>query len=303
MIKPRNSSPEGMGRADYGLAKKSRPSGTMSAIEETRHMMNDFSEKLKGMGEEEVLSGLKWFIEEREEIRKKKEAGEPRPWTQDEVLDKTKFTNIFRQDDRVSRFIFSRIGKRVEGPNLVYNLLMARLLNRVDVLDKVLPTSPREDLSFLLEGDAILMNSKAYQISPQMIRLDNYKTNRETIVYYPKKVYERVYWAITSTTDIKEAVEKGNKAFGGHIPFTMLQVVLDYHYLTGHYDDNSEIPVGQGAKAIVEKLGGLETLSKKLGMKKYDVEHAACEYRKYLSRQGKKLGSYSYKPNSMGIEE
>ena len=228
--------------------------------------------------------------------------GAVRPWTQDPVLDKTRFTNIYRQDDKVSKFIFESCG-HLNGADLVYNLLISRLINRIDVLSKVLPTTPSTDLSFLLEGEAVFMNSTAYQVSPMMVKLDEYETNRETIVYYPKTVYEQVYEAMTSTKDIKEAVALGNKAYGGHIRFVMFQVVLDYQYLTQYYDDSSDIPIGQGAQAVVETLGGLDILSKKLGMKKYDVEHACCEYRKYLYRQGKVLSRYSYKPNSMGIRQ
>ena len=299
MIKPRNSSPEGMGRADYGISKKSRPSGTMSAIEQSRHSRAGFAEMLESMDKDGLLDKFKWFICERENIRLKKEAGEPRPWTSDEILDKTRFTNIYRQHDKVSKYIFSKC-QHIDGPELVYNLLLSRLMNRVDILSKFLPVLPTDDLSFLLEGDAIMMNSSAYQVSPGMVKLDSFATNRETIVHYPKKVYEDVYTAISSTDHIADAVFIGNKAFGGHIPFTMLQVVLDYHYLTGHYNDDSDVPVGQGAEAIVSKLGGINFLASTFNMKKYDVEHAACEFRKYLSRNGKKLSKYSYVENSMG---
>lgn len=246
------------------------------------------------------LDEFKWFIEEREKIRKKKERGEDRPWTTDEILDKSRFTNIYRQHDKVSQFVFDKVG-HLEGPLLVYNLLLSRLINRVDVLSRFLPTIPTGNLSFLLEGDPAIMNATAYQVAPGMVNLDEFSTNRETIIHYPKKVYNEVYDVITSTVDIKEAVEIGNKAFGGYIPFVMLQVVLDYHYLTGHYNDDSEIPVGQGAKVVVDALGGLDILSYELGMQKYDVEHAACEYRKYLYRKDKQLNRYSYVPNSMGV--
>ena len=241
---------------------------------------------------------FKWFVEERETIRKKKEAGEERPWTTDPILHRTHFTNIHRQDDKVSRYIFGRL-QHCSGPLLVYNLLLSRLINRIDVLSKFLPTLPSIDLSFLLDGEGVVMNPKAYQISPGMVKLDNYETCRETIVYYTKKIYEDVFNAITSTTDLKEATELGNKAFGGSVCFVMYQVVLDYHYLTGHYDDNSNIFIGQGAKLILDTLGGLEFLSTELDMNKYDIEHAACEYRKYLYRKDKVLSRYSYKPGRM----
>ncbi|MBC6414713.1 MAG: hypothetical protein GDA45_07540 [Chromatiales bacterium] len=247
------------------------------------------------------LEQFLWFIEERESIRLKKESGQPRPWTDDEILDKTRFANIYRQDDKVSRFIFEKV-KDLDYETLVYNLLLSRLINRVDVLSKLLPCKPSDDISFILEGEGVIMNSQAYQISPGMCKLDEFETNRETIVYYPKKVYKKVADALKSTDSIKDAVDLGNKAYGGTITFAMFQIVLDLQYLRSMYNPTSEIPIGQGAQAVIDKLGGIDNLPEELRkMHRWDVEHAACEYRKYLYRHGKKLNRYSYKPNSMGI--
>ena len=43
------------------------------------------------------------FLIEREEIRLRKEAGLPRPWTKDKILNTYKFTNVRRENDRTSR--------------------------------------------------------------------------------------------------------------------------------------------------------------------------------------------------------
>ncbi len=43
------------------------------------------------------------FMVEREEIRLYKEAGQPRPWTTDEILGTYKFTNVRRENDRTSK--------------------------------------------------------------------------------------------------------------------------------------------------------------------------------------------------------
>ncbi len=283
---------DGVSRS-FGPGKKARGmENSRRATEGNLHWLDDAS-----------VDGLKWFIQERESIRLRKEAGEARPWTDDEVLHKTKFTNIYRQHDKVSKFIFDSL-RGWNGEELVFNLLIARLINRIDVLDRVFPLCSWQEslLETVLEGEGVVMNPAAYQVSPGMVKISNYETCRETIVYHTKTVYQNVYQAIGSTSDIAEAVELGNKAFGGHIKFVMLQVVLDFHYLTGYYDDDSNIPIGQGGLVIINKLGGLDKLSTELLMKKYDVEHACCEYRKYLYRQDKILSRYSYVPNSMGLE-
>jgi len=245
-----------------------------------------------------TLNGLKVFIAERESIRLKKEAGEPRPWTEDEVLHKTKFTNIYRQHDKTSVFIFDKV-KHLDGVLLFTNLVLARLINRVDVLYEVLPYDWCTDLAFLL--DKSIMNSKAYQIAANFAAAHDRKTNREVIVYDVEKIAHHAYSAAMSTQNMADAALAANKAGGGCLKFLMFQVIMDHDYLKGSHPDQSTIIVGEGAKAIVDRLGGIASISEELGMQPIDVEHACCEYRKYIYRQGRELRHYSYKPNSMGL--
>ena len=49
------------------------------------------------------LNRLVYFITEREAIRLKKEAGEPKPWTSDPILQQYRFCNVRRMDDKVSK--------------------------------------------------------------------------------------------------------------------------------------------------------------------------------------------------------
>jgi hypothetical protein len=52
------------------------------------------------------------FGSERESIRRRKEAGEPAPWTFDPVLQKGSFTNVQREDDKTTRFYAANIRER-----------------------------------------------------------------------------------------------------------------------------------------------------------------------------------------------
>ena len=45
------------------------------------------------------------FIIERESVRRRREAGEPRPWTSDPILQRYRFCNVHREDDEVTRWI------------------------------------------------------------------------------------------------------------------------------------------------------------------------------------------------------
>ena len=45
---------------------------------------------------------LLYCIGEREAVRRRHDADEPRPWTKDQIFHEWSFTNVRREDDRVS---------------------------------------------------------------------------------------------------------------------------------------------------------------------------------------------------------
>lgn len=76
------------------------------------------------------------FVIEREEIRLRKEAGKPKPWTKDPILQKYKFCNIRREDDKVTRWIASNWRTTyATDPNLWFAMVIARFVNWPDSLD------------------------------------------------------------------------------------------------------------------------------------------------------------------------
>lgn len=54
---------------------------------------------------ENRFDALVFYLNERERIRQKREAGEPGPWTSDPILSRYKFTNIMRSEDRTTRWL------------------------------------------------------------------------------------------------------------------------------------------------------------------------------------------------------
>ena len=72
---------------------------------------------------------LHW-CREREAIRLRRAAGEPAPWTQDEILLRFRFCNLRREDDRVTQWIRECISEPyVYNPNLWFMLALARHIN------------------------------------------------------------------------------------------------------------------------------------------------------------------------------
>ena len=71
-----------------------------------------------------------YWIYEREQIRIKKEAGKPSPWTKDKILNTYRFCNVNREDDRVTRWLNKHWRRPYhDHPNLIPALLLARMIN------------------------------------------------------------------------------------------------------------------------------------------------------------------------------
>lgn len=61
-----------------------------------------------------IISDFYMYVLERESIRKKKEAGLPRPWTSIPALQQYRFTNVHRHNDRTTRLLFDEFYSKHE---------------------------------------------------------------------------------------------------------------------------------------------------------------------------------------------
>lgn len=81
------------------------------------------------------LERLLYWIRERESIRLKKEAGEPNPWTDDEILQRYRFCNVHREDDKVTRWIAKHWrNPNTNAPDVWFLMLVARVFNNPKTL-------------------------------------------------------------------------------------------------------------------------------------------------------------------------
>lgn len=79
------------------------------------------------------------FIKNREDIRKRKEAGQPREsWTHDPILAKYRFCNVHREDDAVTKWIAQKWRTPYEDyPHIWLLMVFARLFNLPSTLEAV----------------------------------------------------------------------------------------------------------------------------------------------------------------------
>lgn len=79
-----------------------------------------------------------YFIQERESIRLKKNAGEPKPWTKDKILQSYRFTCVRRMDDKVSQWLLNNWLKPYYGhKNMVAAIALARHFNLPETLEAI----------------------------------------------------------------------------------------------------------------------------------------------------------------------
>jgi len=78
-----------------------------------------------------------YYIIERHQIYKKKTLQKlPAPWTEDKILQKWKFTNVFRDLDPGTKFVTERICKECDSfPDFIFNCIIYRIYNRVSTME------------------------------------------------------------------------------------------------------------------------------------------------------------------------
>ncbi len=79
-----------------------------------------------------------YWIKERESIRIKKERGDPKPWTDDEILSRFRFCNVVRMEDKVSRWLYNHWYKtNYNHKNMVVACCLARFINKPESLQSI----------------------------------------------------------------------------------------------------------------------------------------------------------------------
>lgn len=72
------------------------------------------------------------FAHERNEIFYRKNSGQPKPWTDDPILQKYKFCNSYRINDRGSQHLIGKViynGKEYSGEDMIFRIILYRIFN------------------------------------------------------------------------------------------------------------------------------------------------------------------------------
>jgi hypothetical protein len=86
------------------------------------------------MNQQERENLFQHWINEREIVRLEKNAGLPRPWTDDPILNSYRFCNVRREDDKVTQWI-RKNWSHPSHPNFILAMTIARLVNWPETLN------------------------------------------------------------------------------------------------------------------------------------------------------------------------
>jgi len=260
------------------------------------------------------LETFLYWIQERESIREKKEAGEHTPWTSDQILQKYKFCNVKRQDDRVTRWLFENwYGENQHHKNTWFAACVARLINWPDSLEAIgFPVVA--DLDWLEAAVSKLKHRRdnsrkiftgAYLVSTNGVSMDKIDYIFDHVL---RNILAKGRPPVKGET--LESYWEHLTQFDGLGSFMAGQVIADLKHTDSNLQESTDwwtfAPLGPGSKrglnrvhdrpvtaSVSQTKGGAEILKlqeiieQRLGFKlaAHNVQNCLCETDKYIRLQ------------------
>jgi len=263
-----------------------------------------------------------WWINERHKIYLKKKKGEPWPWTKDPILQKYKFTNVFRELDAETVKFHERIDLlNMSGADKLYHMIVHRAFNRHQTFDLLMKRSGAianvrkmkkalhrhaDNGGQVFTGAYIITNAGSTEP-----KIDLMCDALGVIFRGRHKIYEEMMadGTMQGCTDIL-------RAYPMQGPFTAYEVICDMRYQKGMLDKAPDrrkwANLGPGARRGINRIVsgkkkpnvfrtteeyiefmrellktspqylGEHVKREKLPLEMREIEHSLCEFDKWL---------------------
>lgn len=231
-----------------------------------------------------MIEDLIYWCREREEIRKRKLAGRPAPWTDDPILTRYRFCNVHRRDDRVSTWLRENV---LTEQNIEYNLrsflmfsALARWLNWPPTIKAIMDAGlyPRKRVDWVKIGKLIDTLGKkqkvwtgAYMIrAPKKAGMKKGKFVSEVVVgknfgaMVPRLI--KGLQQLTEPAPTYQGTWVTLQEIDGYGSFMAGQIAGDWTYtsLLGRAPDlNTFAPMGPGSVRGFNRMMGNEKINKR----------------------------------------
>jgi hypothetical protein len=267
---------------------------------------NPYANSLDGLEIEDPVQSFFDYCKKREAVRVKRELGETFPWSDDPILQKGRFLNVFREDDKVSKSIikFAEPAKD-DLPLLIQALFFSRWCNRDSTIDQLTlgDLSNPEALKEKLIGLDQWENYKAYPVEDSHWdeKLHS-RIDAATYKFYEKKD-ELAQIVLNSNRNVITATNNINKQFMMSNDFPIFMALIDIAWFREDVIPiTTDVPTGIGAEPYLNRLQKFLMLNshQDVGIKMIelqeeywpeakrefypiDIEYQSCECRKYFS--------------------
>ena len=267
---------------------------------------NPYANSLDGLKIEDPVKSFFDYCKEREAVRKKRESGEPFPWSKDSIFQKGRFLNVFREDDKVSKSIiqFAEPAKN-DLPLLIQSLFFGRWCNKQTTIDDLTvnelnnPEALKNKLTNLEQWE----NYTAYPVEDSYWGEKFYsRIDAATYKFFDKKE-EITELILNSNQDVIAATKSINRQFKMNNDFPIFMALIDIAWFREDIIPiTTNVPTGIGAEPYLDRLQEFLNLSnhQEVGLKMIDlqkeywpeakrdfypidIEYQSCECRKYFS--------------------
>lgn len=260
--------------------------------------------------DEKLFRDIEKFINERITIWSKKISGKHAPYTQDPILSKYRFCNIFREFDRQTIDFHKMLNPLRKNFDLwLLNMFYCRMVARPETIQKTGLLSFDKENNDLVYKKLLDLQSPKYgtpYVFPVSVIMKSKTPNRELfITKHLPSVIKDVSAEIQSwnKNSVYEGVKKVLPIFGFNLKFLWTEVLIDVAYQFPQFINLfDKFPIGPGALPTFKKIDcgkdpeslalelskvSLDTSitfnGKKLRLSTENWEGVGCEYRKYTN--------------------
>jgi hypothetical protein len=208
----------------------------------------------------------------------------PLPWTEDEVLQAHRFTNVFRAADRVSQFLITEVQRGAtawrEPDDVVFRTLLFKVFNRENTWQhlerRVGPVTWRtysyDRYRGALDEAAAAgpIYSPAYVMPPPRLGEDRKHANHLRLL--ESMMRDGLARRVLSARSLN-AIYDILVSYAGLGPFLAFQYTIDLNYSDlGRFDENDFVVAGPGARDGIRKCFGREASGIETEIIRYMVE-------------------------------
>lgn len=264
------------------------------------------------------IQGFFRYARLRESVRLRKEQQVPKPWTDDPILQRYRFCNVFREDDRTTRWFADHVrGPMIDSPRVILATITFRWFNKIETGEVLLKHGLLQNWNGRLALE-VLQDLKPLITGAYMIKTPPKKTKLVGLVDLIDEAQRKGPWlreviADARTLEVAWEALKTLPYLGSFMAYEVVTDLRHTEWLCGATDINTWCSPGPGCARGLGRLFGKEgrdsysytSLSDRRRMRPHlerllslsqrdnlwpsewrawemrEVEHTLCEYDKY----------------------